>query len=356
MSAPAGLTGAAGRVRPEHRFDQAGLAAWMSREIEGFRGPIDVTQFSGGQSNPTFLIDSPCGRFVVRRKPPGPLLPGAHAIDREARIMTALTGQGFEVPHVHGLCLDSSIIGTPFYVMDFVDGRIFWDATIPGVAPEERRLMFDAMNDTIARLHSIDVAGAGLAEYGRPGNYLARQVSRWAKQYMEDQEAGRDENMDRLIAWLESNLPDNEEAAIVHGDYRIDNLIFHPTEPRVVAVLDWELSTLGHPLADFVYHAAMYRMPPEIVAGLFGADIEALNIPAEDEYVEGYCRRTGRSKIGDYGFYMAFSFFRLAAIFHGIKARVIRGTASSPQARERVKVLPRLMALACEQVRSENRD
>jgi aminoglycoside phosphotransferase (APT) family kinase protein len=240
--------------------------------------------------------------------------------------------------------------------MDFVDGRIFWDATIPGVAPEERRLMFDAMNDTIARLHSIDVAGAGLAEYGRPGNYLARQVSRWAKQYMEDQEAGRDENMDRLIAWLESNLPDNEEAAIVHGDYRIDNLIFHPTEPRVVAVLDWELSTLGHPLADFVYHAAMYRMPPEIVAGLFGADIEALNIPAEDEYVEGYCRRTGRSKIGDYGFYMAFSFFRLAAIFHGIKARVIRGTASSPQARERVKVLPRLMALACEQVRSENRD
>jgi aminoglycoside phosphotransferase (APT) family kinase protein len=343
------------QVRREHRFDEARLAAWMAQAVPGFSGPIRVGQFSGGQSNPTFRIEAEDRRFVMRRKPPGPLLPGAHAVEREARVMRGLAALGFEVPRVHALCTDADVIGTPFYVMDFVEGRIFWDATMPGVAPDARRVMFDSMNETIARLHAIDPVAAGLEDFGRPGNYFARQIARWSKQYLEDREAGRDDNMDRLIEWLAANIPEGEDAAIVHGDFRVDNLVFHPTEPRIVAVLDWELSTLGHPLADFAYHAIMYRMPPDIVAGLEGADLEALNIPSEEEYIVAYCRRTGRREIPRYGFYVAFSFFRVAAIFHGIKARVIRGTASSAQARERVRILPKLMALAWAQARLAQR-
>ncbi|MGC4249966.1 MAG: phosphotransferase family protein, partial [Sphingobium sp.] len=289
--------------------------------------------------------------YVLRRKPPGVLLPGAHAIEREAKVLTCLARADFPVARVHGLCEDAGVIGTPFYVMEMVEGRIFWDATFPDMPKEERAACFDAMNATIAHLHSIDPAAAGLADYGRPGNYFARQVARWSKQYLEDDLAGRDPNMDFMVEWLPANLPDSEEAAIVHGDFRCDNMIFHPTEARILAVLDWELSTLGHPLADFAYHAMMYRMPPHIVAGLAGADLAALGIPSEEDYIAAYCRRRGLAGIPDYRFALAFNFFRLAAIFHGIKGRALRGTASSAQAHERAKAFPELAALAVAQVR-----
>jgi len=333
-------------IQTEHGFDKLRLATWMGEHIDGFEREISVRQFSGGQSNPTFLIESPGGSYVMRRKPPGQLLPGAHAIEREVRVMQALEQTGFEVPHVHGWCEDPSVIGTSFYVMDYVAGSIFWDATLPEVSSDERWRMFDSMNEVIARLHGIDPNRIGIGDYGRPGNYFARQIARWSRQYREDREAGRDQNMDKLIDWLSANTPEDDAAAIVHGDFRVDNLVFNPSEPRVIAVLDWELSTLGHPLGDFANHAAMYRMPPDIVAGLKGADLQALNIPTEEAYIEAYCRRTGRAGIPNYGFYVAFSFFRTAAIFHGIKGRILRGTAASAQACERVKILPRLMEIA----------
>jgi aminoglycoside phosphotransferase (APT) family kinase protein len=337
-------------VREGYGFDEAALARWMGAHVDGFAEPLSVSQFAGGQSNPTYRLDTPGRTYVLRRKPPGLLLKGAHAIEREAKVLVGLEQAGFPVAHVHALCTDEGVIGTWFYVMDMVEGRIFWDATVPGVSTEERAAIFDAMNDTMARLHSVDYAAVGLGGYGRPGNYFARQIGRWSRQYFEDADAGRDPNMDRLIAWLEANIPaEDDDTSIIHGDFRIDNIIFHPAEPRVLAVLDWELSTLGHPGADFAYNAMMYRMPPHIVAGLAGADIAALGIPSEREYVQRYCERTGRTSLPAFNFYMAFNFFRIAAIFHGIKGRVIRGTASSAQARERVKVLPELFELACRQ-------
>jgi aminoglycoside phosphotransferase (APT) family kinase protein len=238
------------------------------------------------------------------------------------------------------------VIGTLFYVMDMVEGRIIWDATIPDVSREERRALFDAMNATIAQLHDIDHEAVGLGDYGRPGNYFERQIGRWSKQYRDDIEAGRDPIMDRLVEWLPANIPPGDETTIVHGDFRIDNMIFHPTEPRILAVLDWELSTLGHPGADFAYHAMMYRMPPHIVAGLAGADIAALGISSEADYLTAYCARRGLDSMPGYDFYVAFNVFRLAAIFHGIKGRVIRGNAASAQARERIAILPELIRLA----------
>ncbi|MGV1684901.1 phosphotransferase [Sphingopyxis sp. NJF-3] len=333
-------------VRDAHRFDEAALARWMADHVAGFAGPLAVEQFKGGQSNPTYKLVTPRRSYVLRRKPPGPTLKGAHAVDREARILTALGGAGFPVARVHGLCTDDSVIGSWFYVMEMVEGRIFWDATFPGVARADRPRYFDAMNGAIARLHMIDYRVLGLEDYGRPGNYFARQIARWSRQYREDPDAGRNGDMDALIEWLPAHIPDGEESGIVHGDFRCDNMIFHPSEPRVVAVLDWELSTLGHPLADFPYHAMMYRMPPHIVAGLAGGNLAALNIPAEEDYVAAYCARTGRSGIANWDFYIAFNVFRLAAIFHGIRGRVIRGTAASSQARERSKAFPELAALA----------
>ena len=333
-------------VREGYAFDQESLARWMEHNVPGFAGPLSIAQFKGGQSNPTYKLTTPTKTYVLRRKPPGETLKGAHAVDREARVLTGLGKTGFPVPHVHGLCTDDSVIGSWFYVMDMVEGRIFWDATVPGVSTSERAAIFDAMNETAARLHTVDYQAVGLGDYGKPGNYFARQIGRWSKQYLEDEAAGRDANMDRLIDWLQTHIPSGDETSVIHGDLRIDNMIFHPTEPRVLAVLDWELSTLGHPAADFAYNAMMYRMPPYIVAGLGGADIAALGIPSEADYLAAYCRRTGRDGMPDYTFFMAFNFFRLAAIFHGIKGRVIRGTASSAQAHERVKVLPELMALA----------
>ncbi|KHK89181.1 phosphotransferase [Novosphingobium malaysiense] len=337
-------------VRTGLEFDEAALAAWMGANVQGFVGPIEVEQFKGGLSNPTYKLVTPAKAYVMRRKPPGQLLKGAHAVEREAKVLTALDGQGFPVAHVHGLCEDADVIGTPFYVMDMVEGRIFWDAAISDADNSERAALFDAMNATIAQLHSIDYRSAGLGDYGRPGNYFGRQIARWSSQYREDEEAGRDNTMDRLIEWLETNLPaDDDETSVIHGDFRIDNLIFHPNEPRVLAVLDWELSTLGHPGADFAYHAMMYRMPPHIVAGLLGTDIIQMGIPTEDEYLARYCERTGRASMPGYDYYVAFNFFRLAAIFHGVKGRVIRGTATNSRARERVAALPELIALAWKQ-------
>jgi len=334
-------------VRSGFGVDEAALEDWLRAHVENYVGPLTVEQFKGGQSNPTYKLVTPSCSYVLRRKPPGELLKGAHAVDREARVLTALHGAGFPVAKVYGLCTDDSVIGTWFYVMEMVEGRIIWDATVPGVSEGERAAIFDAMNAAIAQLHSIDHEAAGLGDYGKPGNYFARQVARWARQYREDEAAGRDANMDRLIDWLEANMPpDDGQASVIHGDFRIDNMIFHPTEPRVLAVLDWELSTLGHPGADFAYHAMMYRMPPHIVAGLGGADIGALGIPSEEDYLAAYCRRRGVPEMPDYGYYMAFNFFRLAAIFHGIKGRVIRGTAASAQAKERAEAVPELMALA----------
>lgn len=335
-------------VREGYRFDEAALAAWMEANVKGFAGPLVVEQFKGGQSNPTYKLVTPGKSYVMRRKPPGQLLPGAHAVDREARVLSALGAAGFPVAHVHGLCTDDSVIGTWFYIMDMVEGRVFWDATFPDVPHDERPAYFDAMNAAMAQLHSFDPEAIGLADYGKPGNYFARQIGRWGKQYLGDELAGRNADMDAVLEWLQGNIPEGDESSVIHGDFRCDNMIFHPTEPKILAVLDWELSTLGHPLADFAYHAMMYRMPPDIVPGLGQADIAALNIPSEADYIAAYCRRTGRSDIPGYGFYLAFNLFRLAAIFHGIKGRVLRGTAANAQAAQRAEAFPRLARLARE--------
>ncbi|MDP8995374.1 MAG: phosphotransferase [Pseudomonadota bacterium] len=352
MSESAGERGAqnrgTGAVREAHRFDVARLDEWMRSNVEGYAGPLAVEQFRGGQSNPTYKLSTPGRAYVLRRKPPGKLLPGAHAIDREYRVITALRGQGFPVARTYGLCLDEEVIGTAFYVMEMVEGRIFWEPWLPEVPRERRPLYFDAMNATIAQLHLIDPEAAGLGDYGKPGNYFSRQIARWSKQYREDAEAGRVQAMDRLVEWLPENVPPDEAGArIIHGDFRCDNMIFHPTEPRVLAVLDWELSTLGHPLADFSYHLMMYRMPD----ALGRCDLAALNIPSEHDYVAAYCRRTGREGLPDLDFYLAFNLFRLAAIIHGIKGRLARGNASSAHAGEMVKRLEPLADLAWEQAR-----
>ncbi|QNN64187.1 phosphotransferase family protein [Sphingomonas rhizophila] len=337
------------------RFDVAALEAWMSEHVRGFAGPLTVSQFKGGQSNPTYRLDSPGASYVLRRKPPGKLLPGAHAVDREARVMSALGAQGFAVPHVHGLCEDEGVIGTPFFVMDMVEGRIVWEASFPGLSPEQRGAHFDAMNATIARLHGYDPVAIGLGDYGRASGFVERQLSRWSKQYRGDTEAGRVPAMDALAEWLEKHLPaDRGDSRVVHGDFRCDNMIFasSPDQARVAAVLDWELSTLGDPVADFVYHLLMYRMPAGIFTGLKGLDLPALGIPDEDDYVAAYCRRTGRDHLPDRDYLVAFVMFRLAAILHGIKGRLARGNASSAHAAQMVGQLEPLAELALSEARA----
>ena len=334
-------------VRNAHRFDIAALDRWMCSNVDGYSGPVAVEQFKGGQSNPTYKLVTPARSYVLRRKPPGKLLPGAHAVDREYRVIVALAAQGFPVARAYGLCMEEDVIGTPFYVMEMVEGRIFWEAELPQVAAAERPAYFDAMNAAIAQLHGIDPAAAGLADFGKPGNYFERQIGRWSKQYLGDEEAGRVTAMDRLVAWLPANVPPgDDETRVIHGDFRCDNMIFDPVAPRVIAVLDWELSTLGHPLADFSYHLMMYRMPAGFTTGLAGRDLAALNIPSEADYVAAYCRRTGREGIDHLDFYIAFNMFRLAAIVHGIKGRLVRGTASSAHADRMAAGLDDLAELA----------
>jgi aminoglycoside phosphotransferase (APT) family kinase protein len=323
-----------GAVREQHRFDQPALERYLSEFLPGLVAPVAVEQFKGGQSNPTYrLADSRGKRYVLRRKPPGQLLPSAHAVDREFRVMSALGSVGFPVPRTHLLCDDPSVVGSAFFVMDCIDGRIFWDQSLPGVSRDERAAIYEEMNRVIALLHSVDYDAIGLGTYGKPGNYFERQIKRWTDQYRAS-ETEVIEAMDNLIAWLPSNIPDGDETAIVHGDYRLDNMIFHPTQPRVLAVLDWELSTLGHPLADFAYHCMSWHIAPGSFRGIAGLDLAALGIPSEDEYIARYCERTGRSGIAHWNFYLAFSLFRIAGILQGVAKRALIGTAASAEAVE----------------------
>lgn len=320
-----------------HALDVAALQSWMEDKVPDFRGPLSVEKFAGGQSNPTFRLSTPTRNFVMRRKPLGPIHRSAHAVDREYRVLQALGRQGFPVPAVLGLCTDEAVIGSWFYVMELVEGRVFWNSALPELSAPERAAAFDSMNETIARLHMVDVTAAGLEDFGRGGNYVGRQIDRFAKQYRADEAAGRLDVMDRLIEWLLENMPSQEGGrSIVHGDFKIDNLMFHPTEPRVIAVLDWELSTLGDPLADFAYNMMMYRMPAGLGASLASDDRPRAGLPSEAEYIAAYCRRTGRDGFPHLSYYVAFNMFRLAAIIHGIGGRVIRGNASHAQAHQHV--------------------
>ncbi|MBH62812.1 MAG: phosphotransferase family protein [Alphaproteobacteria bacterium] len=315
-------------VRPGYEFDVEGLEQFMKAHINGFVGPISVNQFKGGQSNPTYRIDTGDASFTLRRKPPGKLLPTAHAVDREYKVISALQDTGVPVPKSYALCEDDAVIGTPFYIMEFVEGRVLWEPQLPGMASGERSDIYDAMNSVIARLHGVDVEAVGLSEFGRPGSFVERQIRRWSRQYLESGEEPIEE-LNRLCEWLPENLPDRDETTVVHGDYRIDNMIFYSHEARVVAVLDWELSTLGDPVGDFAYHVMQWRLPPHIFHGLRGVDLESLGIPSEEDYVSAYCERTGRDEIPHWDFYMAYCMFRLSAILHGILVRVRQGTAAS---------------------------
>jgi aminoglycoside phosphotransferase (APT) family kinase protein len=323
--------GATTAVRDAHRFDEAGLARYLADHLPGFRGPMAVRQFEGGQSNPTFLLQAASGDYVLRKKPPGRLLPSAHQVDREYRVMTALQGTGVPVPPALVSCEEEGVIGTGFFVMGSVPGRVFRNPRLPGVAPADRRAMYDDMVAVLARLHGVDVAALGLSGFGKSGNYFARQISRWGQQYLASK---TDEMpaMDRLMDWLPAHIPADDTTTIVHGDYRVENLIFHPTEPRIAAVVDWELSTLGHPLADFSYHCMSWHIPPGHFRGIAGLDLAGLGIPEERQYIDAYCRRTGRGSIGNWDFYLAYNMFRLAAILQGIKKRALDGIASSRQA------------------------
>jgi len=321
-------------VREVHRFDEGALSAWMREHVEGFSGPLTVRQFRGGQSNPTYYLDTPARDYVLRRKPPGKLLPSAHAVDREYKVITALGATDVPVPRTYALCEDPGVIGTIFYVMECVSGRVIVDPRMPDSTPAERGAVYDAMNDTLARLHRVDWKAVGLGDFGRPGNYIARQIHRWTQQYRAS-ETERIEAMESLIAWLPEHVPAEEDTTIVHGDFRLGNTIVHPTEPRILAVLDWELATLGNPLSDLAYNCMPYRLGADSMDGFQGADLAALGMPSEAAFVAAYCRRTGRAGIEDWDFYVAFAMFRLSAIAQGIMGRVVSGTANDPNARER---------------------
>ena len=328
-------------VAESHRFDEARLAAWLEAHVEGYEGPLEVRQFKGGQSNPTYQLVTPRTAYVMRRKPPGRLLPSAHAVDREFKVISALHPTGFPVPRPYALCLDEAVIGTMFYVMEKVEGRILWDQTLPGLTPAERHATFMAQLKTLAALHNTDPAAVGLATFGRPGAYFARQIDRWTKQYRAS-ETERLEVVEKLIAWLPAGVPPDDRITIVHGDYKLDNMVLHPAEPRIVAVLDWELSTLGNPLADLTYVLMNWVNGP--ISTL--ADPKALGIPTLEDYVAEYCRLTGRSGVPDLDWYFAYNAFRMVGILQGIVGRVRDGTANSPQATERAARIPELAAAA----------
>jgi len=331
--------------------DAGALDAWASAHVEGWRGPSAAKKFATGQSNPTYLIEAASGRYVLRRKPPGKLLKSAHMIEREFRVLRALEGTGFPAPRALALCEDESVIGTAFYLMTHVDGRIFWNPTLSELPRDERWPVYDAMNEGLAKLHAIDVAAAGLSDYGKPGSYFARQLQRWSEQYRAS-ETGTIEDMDRLIAWLGQNVPaDDGRVALVHGDWRIDNMIFDSHAPRLLAVLDWELSTLGHPFADLAYQCMHWRLPHAEFNGLGGIDRVSQGLPTEADYVAAYCRRAGLEAIPDWAFMIAFSVFRYAAIAQGVYKRSLDGNASDPErARQFGRAVPAMARLAIEAI------
>lgn len=327
------------------KFDESALDRFMRATVEGYEGPLRVQKFKGGQSNPTYLLTTRKRKYVLRRKPPGKLLPSAHAVDREYRVMTALGRLGFPAPKTFALCEDPDVIGTAFFIMDFVEGRIFWDASLPGVAPDERRALFFELVDVIAQLHRIDFNAAGLGDYGKSGNYFKRQIDRWSKQY-EAAETGAIADMNRLIEWLPTAIPASDATSIVHGDFRFDNLIIDPASPKVRAVLDWELSTLGHPLADFTYFLMVWHFPPTIRGGLAELDLKSLGIPSLAEVSARYCEKTGRASLADFDFCLAYNMFRLASIAQGVYARALQGNASSPEGLKMGESVAPLAALA----------
>lgn len=318
-------------VRERHKFDVGRLESYLKENVVGFTGPLEVAQFKGGQSNPSYMLTTPNRKYVLRRKPPGKLLPSAHAVDREFRVISALSNTDVPVPKAYCLCEDEDVIGTMFYVMECVDGDIEWDPALPGYSKANRVAVFDSMNEAMAALHMVDYKAVGLENFGKPTDYLARQISRWSKQYRAS-ETDRIEAMDNLMEWLPENIPPGDETSIVHGDYRLDNTVLDKDTHRVTAILDWELATLGHPLADFSYHCMTWRLEPELFRGLNGLDLPALGIPTEEQYVEAYCQRTGRDGIENWDFYAAYNMFRLAAILQGIVGRVKDGTASNKNA------------------------
>lgn len=335
-----------------NKLDEAVLAPYLEKHVDGFEGLQSVRKFSDGQSNPTFRVTARSGDYVLRRQPPGKLLKSAHAVDREFRVLAALAATDVPVPTVFHLCEDRDVIGSMFYVMEYCPGRIFWQAPLPAIARTERTQIYDEMNRVLACLHSVDIDAVGLGDFGKPGNYFVRQYDRWSQQYRAS-ELQRIYAMDSLMRWLSDNLPDDDgRVALVHGDYRLDNMIFHAAEPRVIALLDWELSTLGHPFADVGYQCMQLRMPERqgSISGLRGRDLEALGIPDEKEYVARYCERMGLERIANFEFYVAFSFFRLAAIVQGVAKRAVDGNASNEKAAEMGALVGPLAGLALEAI------
>ncbi len=332
-------------VEERHRIDETALASWLSAHVDGYEGPLSVLQFKGGQSNPTYRLNTPRRAYVLRRKPFGKLLPSAHAVDREFRVISALHAQDFVVPRPYALCTDESVIGAAFYVMDMVAGRVLWNGALPDAAPAERGAVYEAMITTLAKLHQFDPSKIGLEDYGKAGNYFARQIDRWSRQYRAS-EIEKNEAMDRLIDWLPRTVPAQDRVSIVHGDYRIDNMIFAAAEPRVIAVLDWELSTLGDPLADFTYFIVNWMLPHDGRACLGNLDLKSLGIPSLEETAARYCALTGRSGIPDLNWYFAYNLFRFTAILQGIAGRMRDGTASSARAAESVARIPALSKAA----------
>lgn len=336
-------------VKDSHKFDEAKLKSYLEDNIGGLGGDFNVAQFKGGQSNPTYKIIFGDRSFVMRRKPPGKILSTAHAVDREYRVITALQDTPVPVAKTYCYCDDPEVIGTPFYIMDFMDGTVYWDTALPEKTAEQRPAFFTAMNTALSALHNVDHQAVGLGDYGKPGNYVARQVHRWSKQYKASP-LDSIPAMDRLVEWLPENIPETDEVAIVHGDYRIDNIMFHREEPEIIALLDWELSTLGDPLADFSYHCMLWRLPPDLFNGIHGLDLKALGIPTEEEYVQAYCKATNRDGIDSWDFYLAYNMFRLAAILEGISARVQSGTASNEHAKSTGAMAEPLAEYAWKQV------
>jgi aminoglycoside phosphotransferase (APT) family kinase protein len=328
-------------IDPADAINTNALDEYLQANVVDYQGPLTLKQFKGGQSNPTYLLQASSGDYVMRRKPSGKLLKSAHAVDREYRIMTSLHSAGFPVPRTYALCEDESVIGTMFFVMEYVEGRIFWDLDLPDCERDERTAIYDQVNQTFAQLHNFDYTLLGLDDFGKPGNYFSRQISRWSGQYAAS-ETSKIPAMNRLINWLPDNIPGDESTSVVHGDFRLDNMVIHPTEPRVLAVLDWELSTIGHPLGDFTYHLMPWQIPDFGIgsSGLKGKNLAELGIPSEDDYIASYCERTGRSDgISDRDFYSAYNFFRIAAILQGIAGRVRDGTAASAYAERAAKAV-----------------